>query len=105
MAEVEPPRSTVIVLTTLSLAVKPVMSAVEIRQSPRPRGRKMGAIQLPHQGQQAVRRVSDHVELQVEGLQKPDNDGSQKDYCKSLVAKSLAFSPMSRRTFFAPGIR
>ena len=46
-SEVMPsPTSTVRVETTLSLAIKPVISAVEIRQSPKPRGLKMGAIQL-----------------------------------------------------------
>ena len=43
MSEVEP-NSTVSVETTLSLAIKPEMSAVEMRQSPKPIGRKTGAI-------------------------------------------------------------
>ena len=38
------PTSTIRVETTLSLAMKPVISAVEMRQSPKPRGLKMGAI-------------------------------------------------------------
>lgn len=38
---------TVRVETTLSLAVKPVINAVEMRQSPKPRGLKMGVIRLP----------------------------------------------------------
>ena len=38
------PKSMVMVDTTLSFAIKPVMSAVEIRQSPKPRGTKTGAI-------------------------------------------------------------
>ena len=43
MSEVEP-NSTVKVETTLSFAMKPEMSAVEMRQSPKPIGRKIGAI-------------------------------------------------------------
>ena len=46
-AAVSPPSRTVRVETTLSLAVKPVISAVEARQSPKPSGAKIGAIQLP----------------------------------------------------------
>ena len=46
-AAVSPPSSTVSVETTLSLAVKPVISAVEARQSPKPSGAKTGAIRLP----------------------------------------------------------
>ena len=42
-ASVEPKR-TVNVETTLSLAINPVISAVEIRQSPKPSGAKIGAI-------------------------------------------------------------
>ena len=42
-----PPIRTVMVLTTLSFAVKPVISAVESLQSPNPSGSKIGAIQPP----------------------------------------------------------
>ena len=38
------PKRMVMVDTTLSFAIKPVISAVEIRQSPNPRGRKAGAM-------------------------------------------------------------
>ena len=49
-AAVSPPRRTVSVETTLSLAVKPVISAVETRQSPKPSGLNRGAIKLPMAG-------------------------------------------------------
>ena len=42
-----PPSRTVRVETTLSLAVKPVIRAVETRQSPKPSGANSGAIRLP----------------------------------------------------------
>ena len=42
-----PPIRTVIVLTTLSLAVKPVIRAVDNLQSPKPSGAKIGAIHPP----------------------------------------------------------
>ena len=44
---VEEPNSTVKVDTTLSFAIKPVMSAVEMRQSPKPSGAKTGAYPYP----------------------------------------------------------
>ena len=46
-APVSPPSRTVRVETTLSVAVKPVINAVEMRQSPKPRGLKRGVIRLP----------------------------------------------------------
>lgn len=42
-----PPRRTVSVDTTLSFAIKPVISAVETLQSPNPKGAKIGATTLP----------------------------------------------------------
>ena len=39
-----PPKSTVIVLTTLSFAVNPVIRAVDALQSPNPSGANIGAI-------------------------------------------------------------
>ena len=41
------PKSTVRVEMTLSLAISPVTSAVEARQSPKPSGASSGAIMLP----------------------------------------------------------
>ena len=46
-AEVFPPNKTVNVLTTLSFAVKPVINAVDILQSPKPRGVNKGDINPP----------------------------------------------------------
>ena len=45
--DMSPPSRTVRVDTTLSFAVNPVISAVETRQSPNPRGLKIGAINPP----------------------------------------------------------
>ena len=39
------PKSTLSVLTTLSFAIKPLISAVVIFQSPKPKGAKIGDIQ------------------------------------------------------------
>ena len=41
------PKSTVSVEMTLSLAISPVTSAVEARQSPKPSGANTGAMMLP----------------------------------------------------------
>ena len=46
-AEVLPPNNTVNVLTTLSFAVKPVINAVDILQSPKPNGINKGDINPP----------------------------------------------------------
>ena len=94
-AAVEPPSRTVRVLTTLSLAVKPVMRAVEIRQSPNPNGEKMGAIQLPTMAS----RLSAESVTRLSRVSKVWRNHmiteARKITVKALVAKSLAFSPMS----------
>lgn len=46
-ADVFPPNNTVNVLTTLSLAVNPVIKAVDILQSPKPNGVNKGDIKPP----------------------------------------------------------
>ena len=46
-AAVLPPSSTVRVLTTFSLAAKPLIKAVDTIQLPNPKGAKIGAIQPP----------------------------------------------------------
>ena len=45
--EVFPPNKTVKVLTTLSFAVNPVIKAVDILQSPNPRGANIGEMNQP----------------------------------------------------------
>ena len=104
-AAVEPPSSTWKVLTTLSLAVKPVISAVETRQSPRPRGLKMGAISPPMSASRlsaesdtTFRRVSKVWRNQMSTV-------ATKITVKALVTKSLAFSPISCNTLRGVGIR
>ncbi len=57
-----PPSSTCSVLTTDSLAIKPEMSAVAHRQSPKPSGRKTGAMNCPDEREQAVGTVGHDVQ-------------------------------------------
>ena len=57
-ASVDPPIRTVSVLTTLSFAVNPVISAVETLQSPNPKGLNIGAIIPP----KSARRLFDESE-------------------------------------------
>ena len=51
----------------------------------------MGAIQPPIMARQAVALVGDHVELVVEGLQKPDNHRGHKDNGKGAGDEILGF--------------
>ena len=103
-AAVSPPSSTVRVETTLSLAVKPVISAVETRQSPKPSGLKMGATQLPMSASRLVsgvatlRRVSKVCKNQISTV-------ATKMMVNAFCKKSLAFSQISWPTLRAEGKR
>ena len=99
------PKSTDRVETTLSLAIKPEMRAVEMRQSPKPRGAKTGAIQpaitarmLCWESATTARWVSKVCRNQMTMV-------ATKMTVKARCKKSLAFSHSSWLTFLAPGRR
>ena len=104
-AAVSPPRRTVSVETTLSLAVKPVISAVETRQSPKPSGLNRGAIKLPMAASRLLsaeaatfRRMSKVCRNQISTV-------ATKIMVKAFCKKSRAFSQISWQTLRAEGKR
>ena len=104
-AAVLPPSSTVSVLTTLSLAVKPVISAVDTRQSPNPSGLNIGAIRPP-----IIASIL-FCEF-VTGLILVSNDcrnhmiiAALKMIVNALVIKSFTLSHISIPTLLGLGIR
>ena len=104
-AAVSPPNSTVRVETTLSLAVKPVISAVETRQSPKPSGLKIGAIKLPMAASRLAsgaaatfNRVSNVCRNQISTV-------ATKMIVKAFCKKSRAFSQINWPTLRAEGKR
>ena len=105
VSAVEEPNSTVKVDTTLSFAIKPVMSAVEMRQSPKPSGAKIGAIHpattakmLSLESETMLKRRSNVCRNQMMMV-------ATKMTVKARCKKSFAFSHKSCATFFAPGMR
>ena len=91
---------------TVSLAMKPVMRAVETRQSPKPSGREDGGDPGAHGGQQAVGAVGHHVQPGVKGLEEPDDDGGHEDDGEGPGAESPWPCPSSSRpTLLAEGKR
>ena len=99
------PNKTDSVDTTLSFAINPVMSAVEIRQSPKPSGQKSGAITpaaiariLSFESVTTFSRMSNVCKNHITIV-------AIKITVNALWRKSFAFSYKSCATFFAPGIR
>lgn len=87
------PNSTVRDETTLSLAMKPEIKAVTIRQSPKPTGRNTGASTPRQKSQDAVLGVRHHVKARVKVLKEPDGNGSQEDHRKGTLEKILRLVP------------
>ena len=96
--------STCIVETTLSLARKPEINAVTMRQSPRPSGAKTGATSpaicasMLSSPSTIRRRKSNDWRNQM-------TMDATKITVKALCRKSLVLSQSSMATFLAPGIR
>ena len=89
------PKSTVSVEMTLSLAMSPVTSAVEARQSPKPSGANTGAMMLPRPASRlcdwsatTLKRISNVCRNQMTTV-------AAKIMVKALVMKSLALSHAS----------
>ena len=104
-ASVLPPSRTVRVETTLSLAVKPVMSAVETRQSPKPSGANSGAIRLPIMASRLASGVSATLRRLSKVCRNQISTVATKMMVKARWMKSRAFSQISCPTLRAEGRR
>ena len=103
--EGSPPRSRVRVDTMLSLAVKPVMRAVEARQSPKPRGLKMGDIRLPSRASRLTSGVAATFRRMSKVCSTQMMTEAAKIMVKAFCTKPLAFSQISWPTLLALGSR
>ena len=99
----EVPRRTLIVLTTVSFAVNPVINAVDTLQSSKPRGAKIGAIALPITARRLLplsvtrfSRISKVCKNQMITV-------ATKIIEKALCTKSFALSHIRRSTLFREG--
>ena len=102
-ALVEAPVKTVKVLTTVSFAVIPVISAVDARQSAKPSGVKIGAMNLPMEASMlvvlSVTRLNDQSKLCKNQITME----ARKMMVNALRIKSFAFSHMWSKTLLADG--
>ena len=93
------------VLTTASFAVKPEISEVATRQSPKPSGRKTGAIQRP----MSASRLAALSETTFSRVSKVCKNQmmmvARKMTVNARSRKSRAFSHRSRNTLFGEGSR
>ena len=105
IVSVEPPKSTVRVLTTLSFAVKPVIKAVETLQSPNPSGLKIGAITPPKIANKLSDEFATGLSLKSKLCKNHIIIEAINIIVNALVTKSLALSPISFKTLFKLGIR
>ena len=99
------PSSTVRVLTTLSLAVNPVINDVDILQSPNPNGTNTGAIKLPISASILFDESVTTLNLISKVCKNHIITVATKITVNALVTKSFALSQISLATFFVPGIR
>ena len=99
------PTSTVSVATTDSFAAKPVTSAVEARQSPKPSGEKMGEMAEP----MMASRLCDWSETMLSRTSKVCRNQmatlARKMIVNALVRKSFALSQARRSVVPALGMR
>ena len=100
-----PPNRISRVDTTLSLARKPLISEVVIRQSPRPRGRSMGASSPAIMARMLSWEFSTMFRCRSKLWRNQTTMVAMRMMEKARCRKSLAFSHRSWTTFFAPGIR
>jgi hypothetical protein len=97
------PKSTFRVETTLSFARNPVISEVEILQSPKPSGRKTGAMTLAITASMDFWESRHHGQMEIKGFQEPDDDGCQKDDGKCPLKKVLCLLPQQLGDIFRAG--
>ena len=101
----DPPNRISMVETTLSLAMKPVMREVTIRQSPRPSGRRIGASRPAIMARMLCWESSTIFRCRSKLCRNQTTTVAMRMMEKARCRKSLAFSHRSCATFFAPGIR
>ena len=92
-------------LTTDSLAVKPVMRAVEARQSLKPSGEKTGAITEPIEARMLSALFATILSRQSKLCKNQMTIEAMKMMVNALCKKSLAFSHMWSSTLLASGRR
>ena len=99
------PNNTERVDTTLSFAIKPLIKAVDTRQSPKPMGAKIGAI-TPAANARILSLESDTIfRCRSKVCKNQIAIVATKMTVKALCRKSFALSQSRWPTFFAPGIR
>ena len=104
-AAVSPPSSTVSVETTLSLAVNPVISAVETRQSAKPSGANSGAIHDPTIASKLLSGVAATFRRASKVCKNQITTVATKMMVNARCTKSLALSQISCPTLRALGRR
>ena len=101
----EEPYRMVRVETTLSLAMKPVISAVDTRQSAKPSGAKRGAMQLATSAKMLSCGSAVKLSCGSKFCKNQMTMVAIKITVKARSKKSRAFSQSSWQTFFRPGRR
>ena len=99
-----PPSKTVSVLTTLSLAVKPVINAVDALQSPKPRGTKIGDIMVPIIANKLFEESATTFNLVSKFCKNQIIMEATNMTVNAFVIKSLALSPINCITLLGLGI-
>lgn len=99
------PKSTFRVETTLSFAIKPVIRAVEIRQSPSPRGLSTGAMHPATVASMLFWESSTRFMPKSKFCKNQMRIVARKMTVKARCKKSLALSQSRCATFLTPGIR
>ena len=98
------PNNTERVDTTLSLAINPVIRAVDIHQSPKPNGMKIGAM-MPDTYASILSRESETTFICISKVCKNQiTIVAMNITVNALWRKSFAFSHRSLHTFPIPGI-
>ena len=104
-ALISPPNKTVSVLTTLSFAVNPVISAVEILQSPNPSGTKTGAANPPINASRLSLESTTTFSRTSNVCKNQMTIDAMKIIVNAFVIKSFALSQINIPTLFKLGRR
>ena len=99
------PHNTLIVLTTASFAVNPVISEVEILQSPKPSGVKIGATHLPSTANRLFALSVTTLSLVSKVCKNHMMIVATNIIVNALCKKSFALSHISCNTLFTDGRR
>ena len=103
--DTSPPNKTVSVDTTLSLAVNPVISAVETFQSPKPSGANKGANIPPNNASKLSSAEAATFSLISKVCKNQITREATKIMVNAFFANPFAFSMISCHTLFADGNR